>query len=722
MNCFQIQFLLLVLAGACCAESSFGSQQEKSSTPIDSKYRLVVATFDEQNVPSGMGDVVSDMLTRAIDSPEFELLERRQVRRVLEEQAFATSDLSQPGDAVRYGRLADTRFVLIGTIYRLDGVYIVSARMVDSTTGVVQESARAVIQFRTVDEMAARVAELARLLGLRVGPPISPSLVQTPNNVSPAQSHPFKPVVVSKPTSVATDLQPLTVRDYLEKVGASQQSEVHVDMENRARTVRVGEEIQFKINSDFDGYLSLFVVDANKNVKVLIPNPKLPQQPIRAKIPIVIPRDVSFTLTACAPLGLTRVKAIVTKSPIPVIGSANAGDLLRRVELGEVVGVSADSGGNSPRVEWSSAELEFLVVPVGESAGAAASAEGAGVSSSKSSNSAVVNSASSAENLLESALHTVLDPSRTPSANDIENLRWPLNSPFQPRFDIGWTAPTTTKQPDIRIAVIDADFDPDDSTLTRAFGEMSADTRAELRDEIRRNGPSPYRHGNRVSSLIAGDAPWIPSVLPGARIVPIRITTGMGAPEYRADHGGATELLAALRTSLASGCRVINLSLSVMLEGEELRRFSSDPIWEELDKAGVVIVCAAGNIRQNLDERPLYPSCLDRPNILCVGAIGVDGTLATWMGEGSAYGSHSVDLVAPGTGIAASDGGGKAGLCSGTSYACPFVSGAVAQLFINDPTLRPNQVIDRLVAEAKPLSGLVGKTRAGLLQWPSSKR
>jgi hypothetical protein len=74
----------------------------------------------EQGVPADLGDVVADMLIRAIDAPGYQLLERRQVKRVLEEQAFATSDLTQPGEAVRYGRLANTRFVIVGTVYRVD--------------------------------------------------------------------------------------------------------------------------------------------------------------------------------------------------------------------------------------------------------------------------------------------------------------------------------------------------------------------------------------------------------------------------------------------------------------------------------------------------------------------------------------------------------------------------------------------------------------------------
>ena len=675
------------------------------------KSRLVVATFDEQGVPVGMGDIVADMVIRAINAPHVELLERRQVKRVLEEQAFDTSDLTQPGNAVRYGRLVDTRFVMVGTVYRLDGVYIVSARIVDSASGIVHENARAVVQFRTVDEMSSRIAELARSLGLRQETEPSPSPV--PSVVTPPKtSGPLVALPVTTPLPLATG----TVREFLERVGDSAPAKVQMSLENSGHIAVVGSELRVRIQSERPGFLSLFVVDATGRVSLLLPNLRAPRLELKANESILIPQDAGFRLRILPPLGATRLKAIVTQQPLPAPTVSDAGNFLRRVELGEIVGAPVDSAGNATRVEWSSAELEFLIVPAGYSPSAAIP----DVSPSKSADSAVTQSVSVAEEVIQSALHAVLDVSRSPSANEIANLRWPLESPFQPRFDIGWTRTAVSKKPDIRIAVIDADFDPDDPYLTAALRTMTPAVREELRTEIRRNGNAFYRHGNRVASLIAGEAPWLPSVLPGAIIVPIRITTAMDVPPYRAGRGGALELLGALRESLVAGCRVVNLSLSVPLDADDLREFSDDPVWVELDRAGVVVVCAAGNARENLDDRPHYPACLDKPNILCVGATGVDGALAGWGTQGSARGFRSVDLVAPGTWLAASDGGGRAGLGSGTSYACALATGAVARLLMIDPTLRPQQVIDRLIADAKPLPELAGLTRAGLLQWPVS--
>jgi hypothetical protein len=712
----------LALAGLSV---SLGTARQESPSPSvpaapASRERLVVATFDEQGVPAGMGDVVADMIIRAVDAPGFELLERRQVRRVLEEQAFATSDLTQPGEAVRYGRLADTRFVLVGTVYRLDGVYLVSARMVDSETGVVRESSRAVVQFRTVDEMAAKVGELARLLGLRVGPLLAgePPGGQAAPTPVPGPAVPESPA----PASAATT----TVRDLLERVGDSGPASAPVSVSTPARAIRAGSSVPLRILCERDGFLSLFVVDASGGVRLLLPNARSPRFPVRAGQSVSVPGDLPFTLRAAPPFGVTRIKAIVTRDPIALSGGEEAGELLRRVSLTDAV---AESGAAS----WSAGELEFVVVPADGSAILAAAASpapssvpapGPDASVPAAPVSAEVLPAARALEVVSSTLDAVIGSGRAPDERARTVLRWPLRSVFEPAVDIAWSADGVAVAGLPLIGVIDADFDPDDPTLERAFAGMDDGTRASLREEIRRNGRPGFRHGNRVASLIAGESPWLPSVLPGARIMPVRITTTIDAPAYRADKGRAPELIAALRTALLSGCRIVNVSLHVPLSGTERNAFVADPIWEDLERAGVLVVCAAGNGREDLDATPLYPACIERPNILCVGAVGPDGTLASWGDSGSARGARSVDLVAPGTALACSDGGGRAAIGGGTSYACALATGAAARLMAAEPQLGPAGVIERLVGDSRPLPGLSGPVRAcrgGLLTWPVAR-
>jgi subtilisin family serine protease len=245
-----------------------------------------------------------------------------------------------------------------------------------------------------------------------------------------------------------------------------------------------------------------------------------------------------------------------------------------------------------------------------------------------------------------------------------------------------------------------------------------------LREEIRRNGRPSFRHGNRVASLIGGEAPWIPAVLPGVRIVPIRITSVVDAPAYRADRGGATELVESLRAALAAGCKVVNVSLHVPITGPALNAFVRDAVWDDLERAGVVVVCAAGNGREDLDASPRYPACIDRPNILCVGAVGPDGRIAEWGDGGSARGARSVDLMAPGSALVVSDGGGRAVIAHGTSYACALATGAVARLMADEPGLTPGELIERLVADSRSLpvsSNGAPACRGGILRWPQPR-
>jgi subtilisin family serine protease/TolB-like protein len=680
--------LSTVLASRGEVVASATDDTKSTATP---QHRLVVATFDEQGVPTGLGDVVADMLIRAIDAPDYQLLERRQVNRVLEEQAFATSDLTQPGEAVRYGRLVDTRFVIVGTVYRVDGSYIVSARMVDSETGVIQESCRGVVQFRTVDEMASRVAELARVIGLRTGP----TPPHTPEVDAPAPK------------------APSTVRDFLEQVGDSTREEVQLSLGGEKGTVREGSDLRLRIECDRAGYLSLFVVDAAGSVAMLVPNDRVRELPVQPNSVISVPGDIGFRLTARPPYGATRIKAVVTKDPLPLAGSVTAGETLRRVQLGEIVSGTTPNAG----ADWASAELEFLVVPKdGEQRVSVAmprpiSPESPAIS--------VANSWAVLKNAME---ELGADCNALPAASRAA-LRWPLRTPFDSRIDIAWSARPPDAEPyTVRIGVVDADFDPDDPYLATSFHALAPEVREEMRAEIRRNGRTPFRHGNRVASIIGGEAPWLPAVLPGVPIVPIRITTTIDAPSYRAPRGGADELLAALRRALGEGCRVVNLSLAVPLDGDALRAFAADPVWGELERAKVVVVCAAGNNGADLDRQPIYPACLDRPNIMCVGAVGVDGAVSVWDSHSSSHGAKSVDLFAPGSWIAVSNGGTSASLASGTSYACAFVTGAVAQIIQHDSSLSAADVVRRLVERSRPLPAPGQGVTGQLLQWPRDAR
>jgi hypothetical protein len=56
---------------------------------------------------------------------------------------------------------------------------------------------------------------------------------------------------------------------------------------------------------------------------MLVPNEGVLELPIRPRTAVSVPSDLGFRLLARPPYGATRIKAIVTKAPLPLAGSAN---------------------------------------------------------------------------------------------------------------------------------------------------------------------------------------------------------------------------------------------------------------------------------------------------------------------------------------------------------------------------------------------------------------
>ena len=150
------------------------------------------------------------------------------------------------------------------------------------------------------------------------------------------------------------------------------------------------------------------------------------------------------------------------------------------------------------------------------------------------------------------------------------------------------------------------------------------------------------------------------------------------------------------------GARVINLSLGS--EGPSLAErtvIRAHP--------GVLFVAAAGNQARDDDAQPTYPCAYDEPNVLCVGAEGRAGGLASF----SNWGARSVDLLAPGEHIASTWTGGAYRYADGTSMAAPFASAAAAALLGRDPALSPAQLRAILVGSSRPDPTVAGRVVGG---------
>ena len=130
--------------------------------------------------------------------------------------------------------------------------------------------------------------------------------------------------------------------------------------------------------------------------------------------------------------------------------------------------------------------------------------------------------------------------------------------------------------------------------------------------------------------------------------------------------------------------------------------------------AGIICVAAVGNQQINIDDTPRYPASFNLDNIISVAGSDKDDYL--YMSEpsrGSNYGVVDVDLAAPGHNILSTSLSSWYTYDSGTSFAAPFVSGAVALVWGLAPSLTYNQVLQVILDGVMPVESMHGKTVTG---------
>ncbi|MBX9245262.1 S8 family serine peptidase, partial [Actinotalea ferrariae] len=195
-------------------------------------------------------------------------------------------------------------------------------------------------------------------------------------------------------------------------------------------------------------------------------------------------------------------------------------------------------------------------------------------------------------------------------------------------------------------------------------------------------------HGTFVAGVVAAtgnNGRGNVGAAPGATVLPIKVLDHAG-------RGRDSVVGVGIAEAVASGVDVINLSLGGADPSPVLRAAI-----EEAVAAGVVVVAAAGNDRRG---GPQYPAAYapEIDGLVSVSATDDDGTLADY----SSW-DDTVSLAAPGTDIVGPGIGAPNRYVSdsGTSFAAPLVSGAVALMRAQRPGLAPSQVEERLLAATR---------------------
>ncbi len=210
-------------------------------------------------------------------------------------------------------------------------------------------------------------------------------------------------------------------------------------------------------------------------------------------------------------------------------------------------------------------------------------------------------------------------------------------------------------------------------------------------------GPSGS-HGTHVAGIIAGrgGAPTgMRGIAPGSSIFSYRVFDGTD------NSGSSFAVVKAIRRGIADGCDLLNLSLSFPQDensGPPVVDIAIQEAIAEAHAAGVVVLAAAGND----GRKPVsYPAMDDLA--IAVSAIGRKGTFPTKSSESgdvaAPFGTDSknflaafsnvgtaLDVAGAGVGVVSTVPGGHSPM-SGTSMACPAVTGVLARLLANSPAV-----------------------------------
>lgn len=175
--------------------------------------------------------------------------------------------------------------------------------------------------------------------------------------------------------------------------------------------------------------------------------------------------------------------------------------------------------------------------------------------------------------------------------------------------------------------------------------------------------------------------------------------------------GSLSSVLQALdyvRTLRKSGVAVRVVNASFGFVGTKFPTL--DTMVAKLGEAGIFVIAAAGNSKQNNDETPTYPASSEVDNVIAVAAVDANGNLASF----SNYGEKGVDIAAPGVSIWSLYPRDLYVRMSGTSMATPFVSGAMALLLAGSPNASIAELREALLQGASQfdtLAGLVSDSR-----------
>lgn len=121
---------------------------------------LAVIPFSERGAGvTGYGNKISDfLLTSLAENPDLVVVDRTDLKNVLDEQKLNLSGLVKADEALQVGRLTGAKILISGSVVELDSTLVLSARLTGTETG---RLVAASVKGKSSDDLADLAAQLA---------------------------------------------------------------------------------------------------------------------------------------------------------------------------------------------------------------------------------------------------------------------------------------------------------------------------------------------------------------------------------------------------------------------------------------------------------------------------------------------------------------------------------------------------------------------------------
>lgn len=201
-----------------------------------------------------------------------------------------------------------------------------------------------------------------------------------------------------------------------------------------------------------------------------------------------------------------------------------------------------------------------------------------------------------------------------------------------------------------------------------------------------------HGHGTHCAGVIGAlnNTTGIAGISSHVKLLPIKFLSDQGS-------GSLEGAIKAIDYGIKRGVHVMNNSWG----GGNFTQALFDAI-KAADEAGIVFLAASGNSKLNNDTANAYPANYEVDNVISVGAMDGAGSKASF----SNYGRQKVHVFAPGVNILSTVQNNGYKKMSGTSMACPHVSGIVALMLSEEKNMTPKEVRERLISTSAKTSRL----------------